>query len=207
MFPEAWGKVQATTVIKKLVEQRNDVCLAPMWVSMHCMETWPDSWLLQRHDDDDISTMPPSRGSQAYPLPKFWEFVRRVKSALALILVPKCCRMLCQASIRSRLSKGYLDHDICRWKTGKRFNATGMCTVHSAAYVHIQMLDKSRSSSIKDWLELSQQYPQTFLTVRQPHLSEAQRLATSECRVVPQATGQKRRWSLGNGSCTWTDCL
>lgn len=55
----------------------------------------------------------------------------------------KVLPMLCQASITSRLSKGYLDHDICRWKTGKQFNATGMCTVHSAAYVHIQMLDVS----------------------------------------------------------------
>ena len=142
MFPEAWGKVQATTAIKKLVEQRNDVCLAPMWVSIKTS----DSWLLQRHDDDDISTMPPSRGSQAgLSIAKVLRICQKGEIHVNFSPCAEVLPMLCQASIRSRLSKGYLDHDICRWKTGKQFNATGMCTVHSAAYVHIQMLDVSLS--------------------------------------------------------------
>ena len=118
--------------------------------------------------------------------------------------------MLCQASVRSRLSKGYLDHDICRWKTGKQFNATGMCTVHSVAfYVHIQMLDDVSLSLFhqayvislflldvdcyKDWLELSQRYPQlTFVTVRQPHLPLSPLVRSPKACDIRMSRGSSR---------------
>ena len=171
-----------------------------------CMETWPDSWLLQKawwrwhFYNASIQRLP------GLSIAKVLRICQKGEIRVGFNPCAKVLPMLCQASIRSRLSKGYLDHDICRWKNGRQFNATGMCTVHSAAYVHIQMLDVSLSlprigsSWVSDILR-------RFLLFDSPISPKPKGLRHPNVAWFLKPPVKNVVGVLENGSCTWTDCL